>query len=31
VEVTLKNNPTPFLLGQKSVLTAYAGLWNQIP
>ncbi|MET0428121.1 MAG: hypothetical protein ABW026_06440 [Microvirga sp.] len=30
VEGILKDRPTPFLLGQKSVLTAYSVLWNQI-
>jgi hypothetical protein len=30
VEGILKHRTTPFLLGQKSVLTAYSILWNQI-
>ena len=30
VEGMLKDKLTPFLLGQKSVLAAYAGLWSQI-
>jgi hypothetical protein len=30
VQGQLKDKPTPFLLGQKSVLAAYEGLWSQI-
>jgi len=30
VQGQLKDKPTPFLLGQKSVLAEYEGLWSQI-
>jgi hypothetical protein len=30
VENLLKTKPSPFLLGQKSVLIAYTSLWNYI-